>query len=455
MSELAFDKEGNPFRFSRRTKKLRPRRWKNAGQRGTCAAVLDPDGEQLLVDADAEYTEFRAAVGNVPGFYRLDQCDEDGALIEDAPPAYVSIESVRNSAPVAEIDSRDALIRDLAQINAEMTRTIVERFSNVMQAAADVLRAADGAGLPRREPLPSAPMSAKEEEQDDDDDDDDDEGDDSDESERYKRHPAEVVWSTVEPMIPMIGTWLSSVVSKRLSSKPTPAASAPAEPAPAPTAPAPTAHDPVVPGPAAPAATAPAPAGPDPDPVAPVPVAVPAPSAPTRPAPAAPAPGAPAPDHASAAGALTSSAIVPTPGAPAPATAAPTAEQAPSIAADLPPGTATGTGSAAPSAALVSAAPAETGQLDGPRNALPAVEPTPEQWAHLYAIRARLSPREAAIAQAVVLRMPAELRAHWLAELSMLSVEEATEAVRSMIPKPTTKQTRARKSPEDDGQEEG
>ena len=105
MSELAFDKEGNPFRFSRRTKKLRPRRWKNAGQRGTCAAVLDPDGEPLFIDADAEYVEFRAAVGNVPGFYRLDQCDEDGTPIEDAAPAYVSIESTRNAAPGGEVDS--------------------------------------------------------------------------------------------------------------------------------------------------------------------------------------------------------------------------------------------------------------------------------------------------------------------------------------------------------------
>jgi len=38
MSELAFDEEGNPFRFSRRTKKLRARRMKNASQRGTCVA---------------------------------------------------------------------------------------------------------------------------------------------------------------------------------------------------------------------------------------------------------------------------------------------------------------------------------------------------------------------------------------------------------------------------------
>ena len=143
------------------------------------------------------------------------------------------------------------------------------------------------------------------------------------------------------------------------------------------------------------------------------------------------------------------------PGEAASATAAPIAEQAPAVAADLRPGTATEAGTAAPHAALVSVAPAEAGQLDAPRNALPALEPTPEQWAHLYAIRARLSPREAAIAQAVVVRMPAELRAQWLAELSMLCVEEATEVVRSMIPKSPPKQARARKASEDDGQEEG
>jgi hypothetical protein len=36
----------------------------------------------------------------------------------DAPPAYVSIESSRNAAPVGDVDPRDAIIRDLAQITA-------------------------------------------------------------------------------------------------------------------------------------------------------------------------------------------------------------------------------------------------------------------------------------------------------------------------------------------------
>ena len=73
-------------------------------------------------------------------------------------------------------------------------------------------------------------------------------------------------------------------------------------------------------------------------------------------------------------------------------------------------------------------------QTDMPRNALDTLEPTPQQWAQLLAIRASLSPREAAIAQTVVVRMTPEMRAQWLAELSALSVEQAVEVVRSMIP---------------------
>jgi len=55
------------------------------------------------------------------------------------------------------------------------------------------------------------------------------------------------------------------------------------------------------------------------------------------------------------------------------------------------------------------------------------------------AIQARMSPREAAIAKTVALRMTPEMRAQWLAELSMLSVDQAVELVRSMIPAPGSK----------------
>jgi len=97
--------------------------------------------------------------------------------------------------------------------------------------------------------------------------------------------------------------------------------------------------------------------------------------------------------------------------------------------------------------------PAGVAQADAPRNAPPGIEPTPQQWAHLFAIRARLSPREAAITETVAVRMPLEMRAQWLAELSMLSVDEAVEAVRSMIPKAPPKPPAARNGAKDRGKE--
>ena len=94
--------------------------------------------------------------------------------------------------------------------------------------------------------------------------------------------------------------------------------------------------------------------------------------------------------------------------------------------------------------------PAGTTQTDGPRNAPPTVERTPEQWAHWLAIRARLSPREAAIADIAVTRMTPEMRAQWLAELAVLGVDHAAEIVRSIIPKAPPRPPPAADSAKDD-----
>jgi len=423
MSELAFDKEGNPFRFSRRTKKLRPRRWKNPGQRGTCAAVLDADGEQIFIDTDAEFIEFRAAVDNVPGFYRLDQCDEDGTPIEDAPPAYVSLGSTRNAAPTGDIDPRDAIIRDLAQINADMCRTMAERFSNVMQATADVLRAADGAGLSRREPPPLAPAPAPPTDADDED-------EDEEESEPAPPNPFGAFQPLVEmamPHLPAVGAFLWAKLTKQNATSPA-AGAAPSgptsPPAPAPAAPSP----PPVPGDVT--------AGPS----APEPVAAPAPTSAASASSGAPIPAPPAPAPTSTASA-SSGVPIPTPAAPASAATAP---GAPAPVPPIPAPAAADVG-ATPSTATASAAPARAMPTGSPRNAPPAVEPTPEQWAHLFAVRSQLSPREVAIVDSVIVRMTPETRVQWLADLSVLSLDQAADFVRSLIreaaitsPKPPT-----------------
>jgi len=57
------------------------------------------------------------------------------------------------------------------------------------------------------------------------------------------------------------------------------------------------------------------------------------------------------------------------------------------------------------------------------------------QMAHLGAIYSRLTQDERRIAELVVRRMPSEVREQWIAELSMLGVDEAVDLVRSLMPK--------------------
>jgi hypothetical protein len=66
MSTLAFDKEGKPFGWSRSTRQLRVRVFKNPSARGTCCQVLDGEGNPLYVDAEADYMTFRKLVGPPP-----------------------------------------------------------------------------------------------------------------------------------------------------------------------------------------------------------------------------------------------------------------------------------------------------------------------------------------------------------------------------------------------------
>ena len=71
-----------------------------------------------------------------------------------------------------------------------------------------------------------------------------------------------------------------------------------------------------------------------------------------------------------------------------------------------------------------------------PRNVAPPV-PTPEQWAHLAAVRECLTPKERAIAEYAVVQMSSDpdALAQWLAALSAMSVDDAVRAIRAEIAK--------------------
>jgi hypothetical protein len=274
MSPLAFDKQGKPFSFQRRTKKLLVRLFRNPSARGTCCQVLDASGQALYIDPETDYVEFRRAVGQVPGLYRLDQCDEDCNELADAQPAYVSIDVARN-AQVADGGTGDVnplvIIQQMAAIQADVMKTMVAQQAALLAATAEIMRA-PYRPAPLATPAPEL-RNADGSSGSDEDEDLDDEIDEEAQPESTLISVARMVDATMPNMAAQLGEFLYDKVIELMSKKKKAATSAAAMPAPAATPP------PASPPPAVPAVHVPvASSAPD---VAAYASAAPAPTAPS------------------------------------------------------------------------------------------------------------------------------------------------------------------------------
>ena len=169
MSELAFNANGESFEIPATVTGWRVRRMK---PRGAPELVYGPDGRPLTVGIEVDIDELREAVGTA-GKYRLDPINDDGKCVEGVPPAYVHVVKPERNAESAIAlvapSSGDDAIREAMRLNTELAKSVIDRFPEMMTAAAELLRAADGAGLPSRKP--------RFVETDDDDTDDEDEDD--------------------------------------------------------------------------------------------------------------------------------------------------------------------------------------------------------------------------------------------------------------------------------------
>lgn len=453
MHPLAFDKQGKPFSFDRRTRQLLTRLFRNPAARGTCSQVFDDAGEPLYVDADAEVLEFRSLVHHVPGLYRLDQCDDDGVPIEGAPPAYVSIEMTRNAAfggGGGDVNPL-AIIERLVAIQADVMKTMAAQQASLLSATAEVMRA------PYRPALPSA---APERESDDKDDADDcaacehaDEGA-AEDSPPDPWGALRPMMDMIEPHVPKLGAFLYEQFVEFLKRTKTEAGTPPSASSPA-AAPAPT----PTPAPAA-AVTAPSAS-------AQADAAVGSSSPPF----AAYTTSTSAADRASDVTTTVAAAVeiqsqpvivreevvqseqsgdpiddttaiapfssgepapAPTSRPPSPAEVAFSASPA-MVHAATPILAAATQQAAPPSAGTPTSAAPTVAQPAAPRNAVP--EPTPEQVRHLLEIRERLTDKERAIAENAISRMPPSVLADWLAELSRMTIDQATQMLRQMIAK--------------------
>ena len=388
MSSLAFDKQGKPFSFLRRTKKLLVRLFRNPSARGTCSQVLTADGQPLHVDPKTDYVEFRKAVGHL---YRLDQCDENGAELDDAQAAYVAIDIARNaSAGVADGSTASevnplVIIEHLVAIQADAMKTMVAKQAAIMAAQAEIMRA------PYR-PAPPAPAPAPRNAQPEDED-----VHEHDDAPVAVESPWAVVIREALPMFQMLGGIALVVMQQKFL------------PGTAIAMPNFGTEMSAMPGMAVPMPG----------------MVMPGTAAPTSVAPVA---------HASV-----SSGEVPVHAASAPATAAcshPAAGEA--IASNVLDDDAAGIarigvggGDAGTASTLVASAPANMAGTSPTGDAPPVLQP--QQFAHVLAIRARLQPDETAFADLVIARMAPEQRAQWITALSAMSLDDATATIRTTI----------------------
>jgi len=209
MAELAFNINGERFDLPASASCWRVRRFKASG-RGTPEVVFGDDGLPLIIPIDTEIGEFRTQVRNVPGRYRLDAVDEDQKTCEDGTGAYIQLsDEVSSGSSDAAGSARsegDELLREIVRANADMVKVIAEKFATVMDSAATLLRAADGAGMPSREAavaplqLASAWRNAEQPESRQDDDDDYD----GDDEPSGTMHLARVIENVATQAMPLV-----------------------------------------------------------------------------------------------------------------------------------------------------------------------------------------------------------------------------------------------------------
>jgi hypothetical protein len=124
--------------------------------KGPPEVVYGLDGAPLVLPLDADLQDLRREA-RIPGRYRLEAIDDRQQVIEGAQVAYLYVHEdqpapeqgseQRRSAPL-----ESALIEAM-RLNTSLAQSVISQFPAMMDSAAGLLRAADGAGLPSRMPL--------------------------------------------------------------------------------------------------------------------------------------------------------------------------------------------------------------------------------------------------------------------------------------------------------------
>ncbi|HEY4240749.1 MAG TPA: hypothetical protein VGM88_13095 [Kofleriaceae bacterium] len=175
-SELAYNVNGSRFGVPAHIREWLLRRMRPRGERGGPDVMYDAiTGLPQTIPITATMAELRTAVGGVAGRYRLDPINAEGVHDETVPFAYVSIAgaAARNGTtsptgedyePIAIEGRPETIEREAMRLSIRLAETIVLKYADGLAAQAGVtnanaalIRAADGAGMPTREPIFDAP----------------------------------------------------------------------------------------------------------------------------------------------------------------------------------------------------------------------------------------------------------------------------------------------------------
>lgn len=170
MYELAVDRQGLPIALPPEATKFLVRKHRNKKS----PRVLFRNGQRVVVPVDTAARDLHELLRDESGRFRLLALDEEDNPVPDVPEAYFEVDedddedddgdgvaargrSAAFSLPnttrhLLATHPREALLLETMRANTEITRAMIERLPDILKAGAQLITAADGAGMPRRRP---------------------------------------------------------------------------------------------------------------------------------------------------------------------------------------------------------------------------------------------------------------------------------------------------------------
>jgi len=159
MSELAQNENGERVPVHDQTVELKVTQCQPPGKPGAPRNVPGANGLQAYLPRSATAEDLRAVVRDRPGRFKLVQVDQFRKPIVGAEPFHIEFHDTTRLTHEADNEERD-YVRELVRQQGEMVRSnnetvrgLFDRFAGILDASATLIRAADGAGLPAREPI--------------------------------------------------------------------------------------------------------------------------------------------------------------------------------------------------------------------------------------------------------------------------------------------------------------